>query len=60
MHVTIAIGDNGVFFIDSSITSQQREKLLRQDKTDLKKLGAAEAKKRKRNSRRLTCDWPWH
>ena len=46
MHVTIAIGDNGVFFIDSSITSEQREELLRQDKTDLKKLGAAEAKKK--------------
>ncbi|MFP6603636.1 MAG: PQQ-binding-like beta-propeller repeat protein, partial [Pirellulaceae bacterium] len=46
MHVTIAIGDNRVFFIDSSITPEQREELLREDKTALKKLGAEEAKKK--------------
>ena len=46
MHVTIAIGDDRVFFIDSSITPEQREELLREDKTELKKLGAEEAKKK--------------
>lgn len=34
-HHTIAIGPENVFFIDSSITSQQREELLRQDKSEL-------------------------
>lgn len=37
-HTTIAIGDGRVFFIDSSITSEQREALLKEDKTELKKL----------------------
>ncbi|MBI5775087.1 MAG: PQQ-binding-like beta-propeller repeat protein [Verrucomicrobia bacterium] len=37
-HVSIAIGDGRVFFVDSSLTPEQREELLRQDKTDLKKL----------------------
>ena len=37
-HVAIAIGDGRVFFIDSSLTSDQREELLNQDKSDLKKL----------------------
>jgi outer membrane protein assembly factor BamB len=37
-HVSIAIGDGHVFFIDSSLTPEQREELLRQDKTDLAKL----------------------
>ncbi|MBC8350769.1 MAG: PQQ-binding-like beta-propeller repeat protein [Planctomycetes bacterium] len=46
MHVTIAIGDDRAFFIDSSISQQQRDELLRQDKTELKKLGEAEAKKK--------------
>ena len=46
MHVTIAVGDDRVFFIDSSISKQQREELLRQDKTALRKLGAEEAKKK--------------
>ena len=46
MHVTIAIGDGQVFFIDSSITPELREELLRKDKTALKKLGAEEAKKK--------------
>ena len=42
-HVSIAIGDGNLFFIDSSLTPAQREELLRQDKTDLAKLtGAAQ------------------
>ncbi|MDA1054643.1 MAG: PQQ-binding-like beta-propeller repeat protein [Planctomycetota bacterium] len=46
MHVTIAIGDDRAFFIDSSISQQQRDELLRQDKTELKNLGEEEAKKK--------------
>lgn len=34
-HHTIAIGPENVFFIDSSITSEQREELLREDKSAL-------------------------
>lgn len=37
-YVSMAIGDGKVFFIDSSLTSEQRDELLRQDKSDLKKL----------------------
>lgn len=37
-HRTIALGPQRVFFIDSSITSQQRDEILRQDKTELKSL----------------------
>ena len=46
LHVTIAIGDGRVFFIDSSITKEERAELLRQDKTELKQLGPEEAKKK--------------
>lgn len=46
LHVTIAIGDGRVFFIDSSITKEERAELLRQDKSELKKLGPKEAKKK--------------
>ena len=46
MHVTIAVGDDRAFFIDSTISDQQREEVLRQDKTELKKLGPEEAKKK--------------
>jgi outer membrane protein assembly factor BamB len=37
-HHTIAIGPDKIFFIDSSITSEQREELLRADKTGLDSL----------------------
>lgn len=37
-HVTIAIGDGRVFFIDSSLTPEQRDSLLKQDKAELAKL----------------------
>jgi outer membrane protein assembly factor BamB len=46
MHVTIAVGDDRVFFIDSSISQQQREVLLRADKTELKKLDPEAAKQK--------------
>lgn len=41
-HVTIAIGDGRVFFVDASLTPEQREELLRQDKTELAKLTGKE------------------
>jgi outer membrane protein assembly factor BamB len=41
-HHTIAHGPDRVFFIDSSITSEQREELLRRDKSDLEKLTGEE------------------
>ncbi len=37
-HVAIAIGDGHVFFIDASLTPEQRQEMLSQDKTDLSKL----------------------
>ena len=37
-HHTIAIGSDKVFFIDSSITSEQRDQLLRADKSNLENL----------------------
>ncbi|MBI3879562.1 MAG: PQQ-binding-like beta-propeller repeat protein [Verrucomicrobia bacterium] len=37
-HVSMAVGDGRIFFIDSSLTTEQREEMLRQDKTELKKL----------------------
>lgn len=41
-HHTIAIGPDRIFFIDSSITSEQRENLLRQDKSRLAELTGEE------------------
>lgn len=41
-HVSIAIGDGRVFFIDASLTPEQREDMLRQDKTELAKLSGKE------------------
>ncbi len=37
-HVSIAVGDGQIFFVDSSLTPEQRETLLKQDKTALKDL----------------------
>ncbi len=44
-HQTIAIGDNTVYFIDSSISGEQRQTILRQDKTKFQNLTAEEQKK---------------
>ena len=41
---TIALGPGRVYFIDSSITSAEREAILRQDKTALMKLTGEEAR----------------
>ena len=45
MHHTIALGPGRVFLIDSSITSEQRAAILRQDKTELKNLKGEERKR---------------
>lgn len=50
---TLAIGPKRVYFIDSTITSDQREELLKQDKTELKKLKGEEAKKAEERMKRL-------
>jgi len=44
-NLTIAIGDGWVFFIDSSITPEQREELLKQEKSHLKNLSPEDARK---------------
>jgi len=43
VHRTIALGPDRVFFIDSSISSEQRAALLKQDKQALKKLSGEQA-----------------
>ena len=40
----IALGPDRVYFIDSSVTSEQRDEILRQDKTELKALTGEAAK----------------
>lgn len=52
-HYTIAIGPDRVFFIDSSITSDQRAALLQQDKTTLKDLPPEEARAAEERMKRL-------
>jgi outer membrane protein assembly factor BamB len=37
-HVSMAVGDGHVFFIDSSLTEEQRAAMIAQDKTELKSL----------------------
>lgn len=41
-HHTIAIGPREVFFVDSSISSERREEILREDKAELAKLTGKE------------------
>ncbi|NNE91283.1 MAG: PQQ-binding-like beta-propeller repeat protein [Verrucomicrobiales bacterium] len=43
-HRTVSIGDEAVYFIDSTITQDQRMEILRQDKTKFAKLSEAEQK----------------
>ncbi len=40
-HVSIAVGDGRIFFVDSSLTPEQREEFLKQDKSALKNLTGA-------------------
>jgi len=42
-NLTLALGDGWLFFIDSSLTREQRDELLRQDKSRLASLQGAEA-----------------
>jgi hypothetical protein len=53
LHVTIAIGDDRVFFIDSSITAAERERLLQQDKSDLVNLPPEEARRKEEELKAL-------
>jgi outer membrane protein assembly factor BamB len=50
---TIALGSKQVYFIDSTITSEQRADLLQQDKTELKKLKGEAAKEAEERMKRL-------
>lgn len=45
LHTTIAIGPERMYFIDSSITPEERQQLYMKDKGDLKKLTGEAAKK---------------
>jgi outer membrane protein assembly factor BamB len=52
-HHTIALGGRRVYLIDSSITSEQRAELLRQDKTELEKLTGDEAREAEERLKRI-------
>ncbi len=52
LHTTIAIGPDCVYFIDSSITPQQRQQLYRKDKGDLKNLTGDDALKAEEEMKR--------
>ena len=45
LHTTIAVGPDRMYFIDSSLTPSERQRLYQQDKSELKKLTGDEAKK---------------
>ena len=53
LNLTIAIGGGWIFFVDSSLTPQQREELLRQDKSYLASLRGEDATKAERTLKRL-------
>ncbi len=53
LHTTIAINNDRVFYIDSSITKEERAALLRQDKTALRKLAGAAAKKAEEDMKKV-------
>jgi len=52
-NLTIAVGDGWFFFVDSSLTPEQREALLQQDKSHLKNLTGEEAKRAEQRAKRL-------
>jgi outer membrane protein assembly factor BamB len=52
-NLTIAIGDGWIFFVDSSLTPEQRESLIRQDKSHLMNLSDEEAKKAEEKAKKL-------
>ncbi len=53
LHTTIAIGPERIYFIDSSITPEQRQLLYRQDKGELKKLTGDAALKAEAEMKKL-------
>ncbi len=53
VNLTIAIGDGWLFFIDSSLTPQQRQQLLRQGKSHLMNLSGEEAEKAEAAQKKL-------
>ena len=53
MHVTITIGDGQMFFVESTLSQEEREELLRQDKSKLKDLPPEEAKKKEEELKKL-------
>lgn len=53
LHTTIAIGPEHVYFIDSSISPEERQELYRRDKGELKALTGAEALKAEEEMKRL-------
>ncbi|MGE3778693.1 MAG: PQQ-binding-like beta-propeller repeat protein, partial [Pirellulaceae bacterium] len=53
MHVTITIGDGQLFFVESTISQAEREALLRQDKTEFKKLDDEAAKRKEEELKQL-------
>jgi outer membrane protein assembly factor BamB len=52
-NLTIAIGDGWIFFVDSSLTPQQREALLTQDKSHLAYLSGEQAKQAEERQKKL-------
>ena len=51
--VTITIGNGQMFFVESTLSPEQREDLLRQDKSALKNLPPEEAKKKEEELKKL-------
>ena len=52
LHTTIAIGPRHVYFIDSSITPEERQELYRRDKKELRNLTGEAAKKAEEEMKR--------
>jgi outer membrane protein assembly factor BamB len=52
-HHTVALGPDRVFFIDSHLSSEQREALLRQDKAPLRNLSPQEAQQEEERMKKL-------
>ncbi len=50
---TIALGPDRIFFIDSSVTSEQRDDILRQDKSELKDLKGADRERAEARLKKL-------
>jgi outer membrane protein assembly factor BamB len=53
MHVTITIGDGRMFFVESTLSQEERKALLQQDKTALKDLPPEEAQKKEEELKKL-------